>query len=216
MDRDNRDICVFAFEPNPKYLLRHMELEKVYSAMGWRYHAISAGVSNMDGYDTFYHTHAKERGETGFSASGKTNLYGDDSEAAVVPIVRLATWIQREIYNRRIPEPYKRHPKGPRVVMKFDIEGSEYKVFPDLFMTGVLCNTVHFMFGEFHQTAHHHNLFPMNLTSDGQNVLELKRAWLLAESFVRMVEITEHCVTRIKMVDDESYKEDPVEYPKPL
>lgn len=215
-ERDNRDVCVFAFEPNPKFKQRHLELEMMYKAMGWRYHPILAGASNKDGMLTFYHTHAKDLvNETGFSAVGKKNVYGGDSEPIVVPVVRLSTWIQNEIQHRHIPaSPHKRHPHGPKVVMKMDIEGSEYMVFPDL-ITGVLCTTVHFVFGEFHQTANHHNFFPMNLTKDGKNVLELQRAWLLADSFVKMVEISENCITRIKMQDDESYSNDPVEYPKP-
>ena len=44
-DRVNTEICIFAFEPNPKHIQRQRELEQVYKNMGWRYHFLQAGVS---------------------------------------------------------------------------------------------------------------------------------------------------------------------------
>ena len=34
--RDNRLYCVFAFEPNPKFEQRHLDLEKAYRTLGWQ------------------------------------------------------------------------------------------------------------------------------------------------------------------------------------
>lgn len=55
--RDNRDMCAFAFEPNPKHASRHQALEEAYKQQGWRYHYIAAAVSNAEGNITFYHNH---------------------------------------------------------------------------------------------------------------------------------------------------------------
>ena len=43
-ERDNRDFCVFEIEANPTHLATLTEKENAYKAMGWRYHAINAGV----------------------------------------------------------------------------------------------------------------------------------------------------------------------------
>ena len=32
--RDNRDYCVFSFEPNPKFEQRHLDLQEAYRAVG--------------------------------------------------------------------------------------------------------------------------------------------------------------------------------------
>eukprot|EP00956_Cyclotella_meneghiniana_P045247 scaffold360513_cov79-Cyclotella_meneghiniana.AAC.1 len=139
--------------------------------MGWRYHPFHAGVSNKDGNETFYHSHMKDKEqETGFSAVAPKDLYGNDAYAVRMPTVRLSKWILNEIRDREIPStPFIEHPFGPRVVMKLDIEGLEFKVFPDLITSGALCDTVHFVFGEFHSSVNYPNLFPMNITSDGKN-----------------------------------------------
>lgn len=122
-----------------------------------------------------------------------------------------------EIRDREIPStPFIEHPFGPRVVMKLDIEGLEFKVFPDLITSGALCDTVHFVFGEFHSSVNYPNLFPMNITSDGKNVLDLKSSKSLEMTLIRMIEISENCMTRLSFEDDdESYLTDPVEYPTP-
>lgn len=54
-ERDNRDYCSFAFEPNPVHKNRHLELQAAYKRMGWHYHPIFAGVSDEKGNMTFYH-----------------------------------------------------------------------------------------------------------------------------------------------------------------
>ena len=44
----------------------------------------------------------------------------------------------------------------PKVVMKTDIEGSEWMVFPDLIRTRSVCG-VDFIFCEFHPLSKHYN-----------------------------------------------------------
>jgi hypothetical protein len=53
-ERDNNNICVFSFEPNPSHLTRHAEMQKAYASLGWRYHPIHAGVGDANGNLTFY------------------------------------------------------------------------------------------------------------------------------------------------------------------
>lgn len=146
--RDNRDYCVFSFEPNPKFVQRHLALKKAYAEMGWRYTPIFAGASNEDGNFTFFHTHReKAEQETGFSALSSKTLYGKDATPRTVQIYRLASWIQKEVEGRQIPTPHS-NTSEPKVIMKLDIEGLEFKVFPDLLTSGALCNNIHFLLGK--------------------------------------------------------------------
>lgn len=156
--RDPRDICVFAFEPNPVHQERHQKLKEAYGAVGIRYHPIMAGVSNADGNLTFYHqggVKEAENNEWGFSTTEFRTK--DEKEAVEVPVLRLKSWLEDNIYERMIPEKTfggeETLKKDPSVVMKMDIEGTEYQVLPDLMATGVLCNTVNFLFGEWHTAA---------------------------------------------------------------
>ncbi len=210
--RDNRDYCVFSFEPNPKFERRHREMEEAYRAMGWRYTPVIAGASDADGNFTFYHSaFEKEAWETGFSALAATTLYGSKATTKTVQIVRLASWIADEIQDRRLPATtYSKEYTDPKVVMKLDIEGLEFRVFPDLLTTGALCNNVHFLLGEFHHQPGNHNYYPMNLTSDGKHVLHhRKEGEQLARQLLHLVDISDTCMTRISLEDDESYLEDP-------
>lgn len=216
--RDNRDYCVFAFEPNPKFEKRHLDMEKAYAAMGWRYTPIMAGASDADGNFTFYHSaFEKEEWETGFSAVTPKTLYGGNATARTVSIVRLASWIQNEIQDRQIPDiQYSEVQSEPKVIMKLDIEGLEFKVFPDLLTSGALCNNIHFLMGEFHYAPGNHNYYPINLTSDGGQVLKDRYAGRdLANQLLHLVEITDNCMTKISLDDDEEYLTDPYDFPKP-
>lgn len=208
-ERDNRDYCVFSFEPNPKFEQRHLAIEKAYAEMGWRYTPIFAGASNRDGNLTFFHSNPNNPSENGFSAHGKKA-----GIQRIVPIIRLASWIQNEVEGRDIPKPHF-NSGPPKVVMKLDIEGLEFRVFPDLITTGALCNNVHYLLGEFHHRNHGY-MYPMNLTVDGQHALHHKMEGLqLEKEMFRLIDISDNCMTRYTLKDDESYTTDPHKLPSP-
>jgi FkbM family methyltransferase len=213
--RDNSLFCVFAFEPNPKFSKRHRDLERAYDAMGWRYKFIMAGASNADGNLTFFHSHLVDSEmENGFSALTSKTLYGTDATSRTVRIVRLASWIRNEIEDRVIPAQYSNEVSKPKVVMKLDIEGLEFKVIPDLLTTGVLCKNIDLMMGEFHYAPGNHNYYPINLTSDGRHILHNRNEGKsLSEQMLRLLDISEHCMTNIRLNDDESYPTDPHDLP---
>lgn len=53
--RDNRDFCLFAFEPNPLHKERFLNFTNAYNNVGWKIFFMAAGVSNKDGEMIFYH-----------------------------------------------------------------------------------------------------------------------------------------------------------------
>ena len=217
-ERDNRDFCIFAFEPNPVHVERHRKLQAAYEALGWQYTPILAGVSDQAGNLTFYHQDDGPRKEWGF---GVSPLKGDKSVAEVVPVIRLATWLQHHIANRQLPSKvYGTHAdnkKAPKVVMKMDIESMEFMVLPDLLFSGALCQTVDFAFGEIHVWQKtdfdaHPITKKGGLHLSDQKQREVWRDGLL-QAFHSLR--SEDCkTTQFSLEDDETYLHDRIPLPK--
>lgn len=154
--RNPRNVCVFAFEPNPNHKKRHLDLREAYGNLGLRYHPLFVGVSDLDGTLNFYHQDDTHKSEWGFSA----RKVGRKNAEEKVKVIRLSAWLKKHIYEREIPDkplPLKNHENitghemPPKVVMKLDVEGMEIIMLPDLLFSGSLCQTVDYVFGEFHR-----------------------------------------------------------------
>ena len=223
--RDNRHFCVFAFEPNVAHEKRLKQLERVYTGMGWRYHAILAGVSDVGGTLRFYKMHDEGEEEWGFNAVRRKNMRGVDGIPVNAPVIRLATWIEREIHGRQIPNllslqsnnsasQTSNHPmenvRPPKVVMKLDVEGMEMKIIPDLIMSGVYCNVLDHIFGEAHFQF---GFYPVQLANkivlyDG------KRAEKHVNEILHFLKFSQHCTTVWERTEDESYLHDGIPLPR--
>ena len=96
--RNNTDFCAFGFEPNPAHENRHKMLMNEYDKMGWRYYYIQAGVSDEDGYITFY-----RQGDQAYEEWGFTSNHDIQSNNGLVNVstIRLATWLRDEIVDRK-------------------------------------------------------------------------------------------------------------------
>jgi hypothetical protein len=101
--RDPRDFCTFAFEPNPAHRPRHIAFKKAYDAVGWNYWHIPAGVSNQPGNISFYHVDGEET-ELGFSAVNRDCKDNPKCREEVLPVIRLADWIDEHVRHRRLPK----------------------------------------------------------------------------------------------------------------
>jgi FkbM family methyltransferase len=215
--RDNRDICVFAFEPNPALKDRHRVIENAYKALGWKYIPIHAGVSDQEGSLTFYHQDDANRGELGFSSDPRS---GRKTTAVEVPVIRLSSWLREHIHDRLLPKMvYGASDIHPKVVMKLDIEIMEYIVLPDLLFSSVLCETVDHIFGEFHNLEKFPpvNLKPNEMT--GRGGLQLKDVTEKRQYEVNLLKAfhslrSGDCKTReFQLLDDESYWADGLPLP---
>jgi hypothetical protein len=71
--RDSRDICSFAFEPNPNHAATLQRTAKAYQTQGWRYYPYHVGVSDQNGSMSFHRNDA-------------TN---DTVETVAIPVIRL-------------------------------------------------------------------------------------------------------------------------------
>ena len=156
--RDNRDFCVFAFEPNPRHHPKIQAKADAYQAMGWRYQLVPVGVGDEDSVLAFYRQGDDRNEEWGFNAMPSTSKRNGKVAVNVsVPVVRLSTWISENVEGRRLPDrPYGNYTDirdkngkvgGPKIAMKMDIEAMEFRVLPDLLYSGILCRAVDFTFG---------------------------------------------------------------------
>lgn len=200
---DNRNICVFEFEPNAKHWSRLHEISAAYTKMGWRYHVVEAAVSDRNGSETFFHQGKEDEKYNEWGFSGANEIPTEDGYSVEVLTIRLGEWIQTHIHERIVPEMQDR---PPILGMKMDIEGHEYRVLPDTIHTGAICD-FDFVFGEFH---------PQFLPS--KHLPELKtrsEAEQFTNAIQKIIEGSRNCKVRWYSIDDESYLKDGQPLPTP-
>ena len=206
---DNRDVCAFAFEPNPVHRARLESLSKAYQDMGWRLTTFHVGVSDSNGNMTFYHVDPNgEHNEWGFTAVRPypkvKNLPSPKPE--VVPSIRLADFIQRHVEGRTMPDTVHGVYKKPKVLMKLDVEGMEFLILPDLVVSGALCQTVDCIFYELHPGQ---MTFPKSTLS----LHSKKGASSFIQPIIQIVQNNPNCITRFATTGDESYLYDGMPFP---
>jgi len=208
-NRDNRDFCSFEFEPNPAHRPKLEAKSDAYRAMGWRYEYIHAAAGDFDGYMDFHHNKDGKYEEWGFSVK---QLVEGDTIIEKVPVIRLSSWIKHHIIQRMVPSsPFGTDSnQTPSVVMKIDIEGSEYVVLPDLILSGALCG-IDFLFGEFHQS-----FAPLNFTGHRIPLNTQRDAAHLGQLLIDVIPTSRNCKTRFRYLDDESYLHDGIPLPSPV
>jgi Methyltransferase FkbM domain len=154
LTRDNRDICCFEFEANPLHYKSLQEKSHAYSKVGWRFNVKKFGVGDKNGLKTFFHQADAEYNEWGYTEMMTTMQTSSEN----VKVLRIATWINDNVIERKLPRrPFGNYSSGPKIVMKIDVEGSEYLILPDLFSEGVLCKLNLSPFTEYwshHNTGH--------------------------------------------------------------
>ena len=96
------------------------------------------------------------------------------------------------------------------IVLKPDIEGSEYVVLPDLLFSGALCE-LDFVFGEFHSPNARLEAPGMNVNlNTQQNLITFEKAMeLVIRGFSRT------CKVRFQQIDDKAYLHDDIPLPTP-
>lgn len=205
-NRTRQNICVFAFEPNPKHISSQCTTEVFYARMGWRYHFMPYGVSDSGGNLTFYRNqllncngNCEEWGFSTVSAAGGPN----DTDSIVVNVLNFSSWLEKHILARDIPEKNSYNILPSSLVMKMDIEGSEYQVLLNLLESGVSHKFDHII-GEFH--SHHGNSHVINgIVMQNAEVADFEKnltSRLQANGGPGFLEF-----------DDEQYLHDGMEYP---
>jgi hypothetical protein len=206
-DRDNRDFCTFEFEPNPAHQAALERKSKAYEAMGWRFHVKNVGASDNDGTMDFYHQGDDDKEEWGFAVK---QFYNKSSKVSI-PVIRFSTWLEEHVNKRKIPStPYGSYGNsGPKVVMKFDVEGSEFVLLPDLMLSGTMCG-IDFMFGEFHP-----QFAPLDFPGHRIPLTTDREAQDIEGALRKVIPSSRNCKTVFRYEDDESYLHDGMPLPVP-
>ena len=134
------DVCAVAFEPNPRQQPRFERLAAAYATHGWRVIHSPHGVSDAPGVMAFYHNDGPDNAheEWQFSSQPLANA----TSRVDVRTLDLARFLR--LLAQRVPS------RPGALVIKMDIEASEYAVLPRLVSSGTLCNHVDFITVEFH------------------------------------------------------------------
>lgn len=143
------DLCAVGWEPNPRHTKRLKEVEQCYMSRGFNTHFFTETlVDTFDGMAPLFLNDDGDNGEKRNFWSASTFSSSKGSKAYNVTSMDLARFIREEVDNRCYPRGSSQLPP-PFVIMKMDIEGSEYHVLPHMIVQGGIC-PVNLVFAEFH------------------------------------------------------------------
>ena len=140
--RDRCDVCTIGIEPNPHHTARLTDLERRYRATGLPVLVLIAAASDAESRtqlaleDRDHVNTAEDTGATTVASWQGARAY---SSISVVDVrtLDLAALIYR--VHRHLQELHGRERGTSRILMKLDVEGSEYSILPHLVLTQTLC-----------------------------------------------------------------------------
>jgi hypothetical protein len=146
--------------------------------------------------------------EWGFSIKSRGT---NSSDSVNAPMIDFVHFLQDYVYCRKIPDPVEEnHGLPPRILIKIDIEGSEYKVFQRLIEAakteGFDLSKIYSIVGEFHPKF-------APLTVGNKTISERNKLVQLQRNLVK--ELADLGGPQFLDFDDEEYYKDGMEYPQP-
>ncbi|KAH3736136.1 hypothetical protein DPMN_042698 [Dreissena polymorpha] len=141
-----QDVCSFGFEANPRHMPRLKQIEKAYVNKGLSVRFDNYAVSNRSNDTVTVYSETNFDLDWGAGILDTAINNKKNMTKYVVPTMDLADFIRKSVVPLR-PE---------RILMKMDIEGSEFIVLPHLYKNGLLCEeTITAMAIELHNWARH-------------------------------------------------------------
>lgn len=179
MQPATKNTCAVGFEANPSHWSWLDQLSSAYNRKGWPTKFLHKAVSHREGFVKFYRRGDEKDNEIGFSIH---DMHQSKRSAVLVPTVDLAEWMRRYIRPTQT------------VLMKMDIEGSEYAVLSNLMLKSgsILCSSVRVITIEYHPSA-----APADFKSSTTHF----------HDFVNLLmrHSNQSCITVVEEKDDESY-----------
>ena len=212
---DRCRVCAIGVEPNPRHRPRLSQLQTRLTAAGAGVTVFEAAAGSADGVLTLQYGARKSNFEdAGASTLGIGRYQGHDE--VVVRMLRLSRLVrlvraQLDVTARRAGTPPGQ--RSGKILMKLDIEGSEWTVLTDLMDSGALC-AVDRVFVEYHDA---------DFERIGAQAGSLRRAALVTmRDAVRSLRATisaalraeGSCPTRVVDLDDETFMRDPAPWPR--
>jgi FkbM family methyltransferase len=181
-------LCAFGFEANPQWASRLQEIEKAYTAQGWRVKWFApTGVSDTKGSLDFWNNDQGTNSDWGFSMT-KSN---EKATKVEVPTIDFPAFIE---------DLHKNAPSGYRL-MKMDIESAEFQVLPKFVTKQLLCkNVLDRITIEWHEQV-------LKTEESKKQATELK-SQVMSQNTCK-----EGPSTEVLDIDDESYLEDGMPLP---
>ena len=202
--------CSLGFEPNPKHITRHKALQHAYKRMGWRYSffPFALGVNTSEEL-VFYENLNASSAANEYRGFSTTRIQQQNQSEVRVTSVSFDT-VLAQIGKRRLPAG-QHH---PRVLVKMDIEGSEFAVVPQVMMTGSLCRTVDYISVEWHARFapirfHPNQHLHLRTHAEAQKVASLLKAAMADGGHAG------GCLTDVVEMDDKTYLHDGKPFPVP-
>jgi len=123
-------LCALGLEPNPEHLPRLRQLERAYSARGWRIHFYPFAALDADGTMPFYvNADPTKENWNAHLEPGAAQQEKSEKQFAEVRTVDLVSFIRSL-------------PVGTVRLMKMDIEGAEWATLARMVQKGVCCSDV--------------------------------------------------------------------------
>mmetsp|Transcript_45039 Transcript_45039/g.72494 ORF Transcript_45039/g.72494 Transcript_45039/m.72494 type:complete len:398 (+) Transcript_45039:279-1472(+) len=189
--QNREEMCVVAFEPNPRHRKRQQEVATAYARQGWRYRAFYAAVGGSTWQSSFHNTIGfylndnSRSNDWGFSIK---NVHGGNTKKVEVPILDLSRFVLEHIGRTAV--------RPRRVLMKMDIEGSEFSVLPYMLATSSF-NYIDALTIEFHLWPNGFSFQLGQLHMSQTDCKEFSRVFPLM--------LKAHYNTTFQTVDDESF-----------
>ena len=221
------NVCAVGIEPNPMHAVRLRKLEAALTAAGFGVVIFHAAATDAYSVASMSKTKADVSHEHwGAHLVAVPEETKDRTDAVMVRTVDLARLV-KELDRRQ-----RRSAAGRgQLVMKIDIEGSEFVALPQMIMTGALC-AVDDIFLEWHSS---NGKVPMGpgeghspaslarwrpeVMVDNSSAQDIFRSTLLREAIGKAVaraRLEPGCrIEPIHIEDDETYQHDRVPYPAP-
>ena len=139
LEERRRYACAFGIVANPRHQSRLKEIENCYNnrLLGWRTKFFVPNIAdNVDGRTIEFFEESGKEEDNNWASSVFFNPHFNYTSKVKVTSIDLGSFIMNEIVGREIPA----GPGTPFILMKMDIEGSEYQVLPDLLAKGALCH----------------------------------------------------------------------------
>jgi len=203
--------CSLGFEPNPRHVKRHEQLQRAYEQMGWRYSFFPFALGTNTSEELVFYENAliaagAKNEYWGFS---RTSRMHENQTEVRVPSVSFET-VLAQIGKRRLPSD-QHH---PCVVVKMDIESSEFAVVPQVMMTGSLCRVVNYISVEWHERFapiryHPNQHLALQTHHQAHHAKSLLKATMADGGYAG------GCLTSMVEIDDETYIHDGVPLPVP-
>eukprot|EP00871_Galdieria_phlegrea_P004928 jgi/Galph1/5436/GphlegSOOS_G4021.1 len=151
MGVNSADYCVYGFEGNPVFSEGLKSLERLLQSYTRKTKIYTQTVaSDEDGMTQLYLDLVNE--DHNFWGSSLNNHTKDilksGSKAVDVVSIDFGKFLKQRLRDKRLISP-----PVPMVVVRMDIEGSEYRVLQRMFEEGLLCHYIDYLIVEFHEDS---------------------------------------------------------------